>query len=573
MDGYYSQRLPPPFYRYVSLPPQPHPGQMPRQGTGILKYPFRNYNTQKEHSAKTLRFEMDLPVEPAPVPDPPPSTATPPLATTAEGTSTDRSSTSTAVTASAESGDETEGSKTSSVAASRSRSTDVAESSVKSSSATSRASDAESGGTSGSALSSAASVSSQSVPEDFKRYFRRHNHTASGTSSILPTSRGIDADDHRGAAPQRHSWRSMSRRCALLTLLATLLTLMLAGMSADVYGTLYRGPKDRMLPAPLENTVAAALPEPEGRAMPVVPPRMVSGDAEHLEPATHESEIDTERTEPAEVGRDTEAFSDPPATNPDEILPTTISTTGDDGKETATEPLHSTEEFGGWKRERDTPPASLKSRRVVSCEQPGFTYCQQPRHEFYYENTIKDCVSAGSHQVGVCIRGANKFDSKRTCREACVEKRRLSKRCSRAPHFMECTSGDVLGTWWHFDGKSCRRWNFTAGLCPAHGGGGAFVSREDCLAACVGRRRRSRLCRVSSRPDHCYSDQLRFPYFAVAVEDEDERMPLRCLKVSSVNYNSHRCLVGDNRFRTMRACRMTCVSNRSDTGLPDSGAP
>ncbi|KAL1481059.1 hypothetical protein MTO96_050500 [Rhipicephalus appendiculatus] len=365
----------------------------------------------------------------------------------------------------------------------------------------------------------------------------------------------------------------MSSRYAFLTLMAALLTIMLAGMSADVYGTFYRGPKDRTLPAPLENTIAAALPEPEGRALPVVPPRMVSGNAENPEPETHESEVDTERTAAAEVGRETEVFSDVPVRNVDEILPTTTAIIGDDGDETAAEPQHNNEGFGGWKRERDIPSASLKSRRVVSCERPAFTYCQQPRHEFYYENTIKDCVSAVSHKVGVCIRGGNKFDSKRTCREACVERRRISRQCSRAPHFMECKSGDVLGTWWHFDGKSCRRWNFTAGLCPAHGGGGAFVSREECLATCVGRRGRSRLCRVSSRRDHCYSDQLRFPYFAVAVEDDDESTPLRCLKVSSVNYNSHRCLVGDNRFQTMRACRMTCVSNRSDTALPGTGAP
>ncbi|KAH7977395.1 hypothetical protein HPB49_001214 [Dermacentor silvarum] len=134
-------------------------------------------------------------------------------------------------------------------------------------------------------------------------------------------------------------------------------------------------------------------------------------------------------------------------------------------------------------------------------------------------------------------------------------------------------SGDILGAWWHFDGKSCRRWNFTSGLCPAHGGGGAFVSREECLATCVGRRGRSRLCRVSSRPDHCYSDQLRFPYFAVTAADEDERSPLRCLKVSSANYHGHRCLVGDNRFQSMRACRMACVSNRTDTELMASEAP
>ncbi|XP_075534854.1 amblin-like [Dermacentor variabilis] len=228
-------------------------------------------------------------------------------------------------------------------------------------------------------------------------------------------------------------------------------------------------------------------------------------------------------------------------------------------------------DLGTWLRE--TRPSQARISRGVACDEPAFTYCQRPRREFYYENAIRACVSTVTHQVGVCIRGANKFDSKRSCREACVEMRRPSEQCSHAPNFMECNSGDVVGTWWHFDGESCRRWNFTSGLCPAHGGGGAFVSREECLATCVGRRGRSRLCRVSSRPDHCYSDQLRFPYFAVATEDGDERKPLHCLKVSSTNYHGNRCLVGDNRFRSMKACRMTCVLNRSETELLGAGAP
>ncbi|XP_075737733.1 uncharacterized protein LOC119161940 [Rhipicephalus microplus] len=571
MDGYYAQRFQPPLYRYASLSPQPPPYPMPRQGTGILKYPFSTYKTQKENTTKTLRFAMDQPDEAAPAPEP--STAPPPLATTAEGTTTNHSSTSTAVTASVESADETEGSETSSVATSRSQSTDVAETSVKSSSATSGASDAESGTTSGYALSNTASGSSQSVPEDIKRYFRHYNHTSSGTSSLIPTSSGFDADERSGVVPQRHSRQSMSRRYAFMTLLAALLTLMLVGMSTDVYGTLYHGPKDITLPVPPENTIAVVFPEPEGRALPVIPSHMVSGNAENPELETHENEIDTKGTGPAELGRATEVFSDAPTTNADEVLPTATPSIDGDRDEMTTERQPSTQRFSSRKGEKDTPSASLKTHRIMSCEQPAFTYCQEPRHEFYFDSTIKDCVSSVSHQVGVCIRGANKFASKRTCREACVEKRRQPEQCSRSPHFMECKRRDVLSSWWHFDGKLCRRWNFTAGLCPAHGGGGAFASHEDCLTACVGRRKKNRLCTVSSRPDYCYSDQLRFPYFAVAVEDEGERMPLRCLKVSSVNYNSHRCLVGDNRFRTMRACRMTCVANHSDIVLSNSRAP
>ncbi|KAH6921274.1 hypothetical protein HPB50_027737 [Hyalomma asiaticum] len=574
MDGYHAQQLQQPLHSYASASPPPRPAQVPRQGTGILKYPYGTYNTPKEHSVKTLRFEMDMPAERAPVPE---QSAEPaPSATTAEGAATDRSSTSTTVTTGVGSDDETKESQAASVTASQSQSTDVAGSSVVSSSATSGPSEAESSiisssSSSSSTISSVASTSSYSVPEDVKRFFRHHKRAESGSSSTMPTTRDTSADERREMPRRRSSWWSLLRWFSLLTIMAVLLTMLLVGVSADVYGTLIRGLKDGTPPVPVEDTVAAALSEPERPAVPDVPHRLAFGGARRFGSVTHESDINTERTEPVEVGVETEPSSDAPATSDHEILSTSTVKIDDDRGETATEPPERRQGIGGWKRERETPPAPMKSRRGMSCEAPAFTYCQSPREEFYYENTVKTCVSAVSHQVGVCIRGANKFDSKRACREACVEKRRLSEQCSRAPSFMECKSKDVLGTWWYLDGKSCRRWNFTSGLCPAHGGGGAFVSREECVAACVGRRGRSRLCRVSSRPDHCYSDQLKFPYFAVATED-DGKGPLHCFRVSTVNYHGQRCLVGDNRFPSLKACRMACMANRSDTKLHGSEA-
>ncbi|KAH7977459.1 hypothetical protein HPB49_001725 [Dermacentor silvarum] len=422
--------------------------------------------------------------------------------------------------------------------------------------------DAESGIASSSARTSFTSVSSRSIPKDIKRYFRRYVPSSGETANAqLPASFGAGYE-YGDAQPVRDSSRATWCRCALLTALAILLTLLLAAIGAEIYATLLRGDKDRTPLMPLEDTIAVAAPEPEGRAMRVAPPRVIyRGGKRYVTPksewGTHGAGDEERESEPSAYtpGANTEA----------EHLPVSTAISVDHGDKAATEPADLQEIIGDSDDGKEMVWAPYESRSGVACDAPSFTYCQRPRHEFYYESAIRACVATATHQLGVCTRGANRFDSKRSCLEACVKKKRPSEQCSHASLFMKCDSEDVLGAWWYFDGRSCRSWNFTSGLCPAHGDGGAFVSREECVATCVGRRGRSRLCRVSSRPDHCYSDHLRFPYFAAAGGDKNKSP--RCLQVSSANYQGHRCLVGANRFFTMNACRKTCVANRSDTEL------
>ncbi|KAH7977458.1 hypothetical protein HPB49_001724 [Dermacentor silvarum] len=543
MERYYAQGFREPPFRYAPLLGQQSPARPQRQGTGILKYPFGVCDTQKQRSIKTLRFAMDQPRQLAP---PQPQRDGPdPSTNAAEGTGTIRpSSITSAYTAVAEDlGDITEHeTATPSSPASMAESVDSTASGGKSSSATSGRSDqltAESGIASSLAGTSFTSVSSRSIPKDIKRYFRRYVRSSGETANAQLSASFGAGDEYGDAQPGRDSSRATWRRCALLTALAILLTLLLAAIGAEIYATLLRGGKDR---TPL---IAAG------------------GHHSQSEWGTHGVGDEERESEPS-------AYT-PGANAEAEHVPASTAISVDHGDKAAMEPADVQEIIGDSDDGKETVWAPYESLSGAACDAPSFTYCQRPRHEFYYESAIRACVATATHQLGVCTRGANRFDSKRSCLQACVKKKRPSEQCSHASLFMECNSEDVLGAWWYFDGRSCRSWNFTSGLCPAHGDGGAFVSREECVATCVGRRGRSRLCRVSSRPDHCYSDHLRFPYFAAAGVDKNKSP--RCLQVSSANYQGHRCLVGANRFSTMKACRKTCVVNRSDTELRAPRSP
>ncbi|XP_075534851.1 uncharacterized protein LOC142570339 isoform X2 [Dermacentor variabilis] len=565
MERYYAQGFRQPLYRYAPLLGQQSPARPRHKGTGILKYPFGFCDTQKEHSVKTLRFEMDQPPELAP--PQPQSDGPDPLVNAAEGTGTSHPSFITSAYTAGAADDDEPGkiseheTATPSSPASTVESVDLSVSGGRSSSVTSGRSDelaAESGIASSSARTSFTSFSSRSLPKDMKRYFRRY------VNAQLPAPSSGAVDEDRGAQRGRDSWRATSRRCALLAALATLSTLLLAGISAEIYGMLVRGGKARTPLMPLEDTIAVGPPEPEGRAIRVAPPRVIYRGGKHSRSVTPENEWGTDGV--GEEGRQSDPSAYTSGANTEkEHLPASTAITVDHGDNAATEPADLQEIIGDLNDGKETLWAAYKSRSGSACEAPSFTYCQRPRHEFYYESAIRACVATAAHQLGVCTRGANRFDSKRSCLEACVKKKRPSGQCSHASLFKECDSADVLGTWWYFDGRSCRSWNFTSGLCPAHADGGAFVSREECLATCAGRRGRSRLCRVSSRPDYCGSAQLRFPYFAVA--GVDKKKSPRCLLVSSANYQGHRCLVGTNRFFSMKTCHKTCVGNRSDTKL------
>ncbi|KAH6948495.1 hypothetical protein HPB50_024896 [Hyalomma asiaticum] len=566
MERYYAQGLQQPIFQYVPRPRQRPPVQPRRQGPGILKYPFGYCDAPKTHSVKTLRFEMDQIPEPAE----PQSDVPEPSENKSGGTTTVRSSISSANTTDVED-DEASGHRTGeevrtpSSLASTAESVDLTVSSGKSSSATSGRSEqlgTESDIASSSARTSVTSVSSRPIPKDIKRYFRRHARRLSETTNTQASTSVGTGDDQRHAQSRQDSEEATSRRYALLTALTVVSTLLLAGISAELYNALLRGPKERTPLMLLENTIAGAPPEPEGEAMPVVPPRVVYRGGRRYGHVTPEKEWGAHRAED-EVRTTESSVYTPEGNAVEEHMPASTAITADQGDKPGTERADVNEIIGGWDDGKEPLWAAFKSHNGSACDAPSFTYCQRPRHEFFYESAIGTCVSTATHRLGVCTRGTNRFSSKRSCLKECVAKKRPSEQCSHPPLFMECDRGDVLSTLWHFDGRSCKNWNFTSGLCPAHGDDGAFFSREECLATCAGRYGRSRLCRVSSRPDHCHSDQLKFPFFVAA--GKGKKRPLYCLNVSSTNYGGHRCLVGANRFFSMKACLKTCASNRSDT--------
>ncbi|XP_054920059.2 uncharacterized protein [Dermacentor andersoni] len=191
-------------------------------------------------------------------------------------------------------------------------------------------------------------------------------------------------------------------------------------------------------------------------------------------------------------------------------------------------------------------------KRQSPCDAFAFTYCHSPRNEFFYKRSINACVAVATDMVGLCIGGRNRFTSKKSCRQACVDGRGRTDRCLNNAVFRRCETQDVTGQWWHFDGHSCLKWNLPSGMCPSYNSD-VFSSQRDCWTNCVAKPRK-RLCRVAT-PDVCYSAHLRFPYFVVGGPEA------RCLKVSSISYGGRRCLAGSNRFQTVQACQEACMSN------------
>ncbi|XP_077491398.1 uncharacterized protein LOC144102010 isoform X2 [Amblyomma americanum] len=235
-------------------------------------------------------------------------------------------------------------------------------------------------------------------------------------------------------------------------------------------------------------------------------------------------------------------------------------------------------EFSSSEDDAHRSPAQTRA----SCEAPMFSYCPIPRIEFYYNRVTNACVSTALDGAGVCSRGPNKFPSRHTCRQRCIEYGRPAKNCRHKAIFKECTRQDVSQSWWYHSGNRCHRWTFPRGLCPASGSD-VFRTFGECWRRCVsdeqhsnsrvrfyeltggwllGQRRGPRPCRLP-RTEVCRAESLKYAYFADSSPRPaaaGSRVP-RCHSVPVANQLGHRCLEGANRFRTAKACHRTCVTN------------
>ncbi|KAH8032727.1 hypothetical protein HPB51_001425 [Rhipicephalus microplus] len=203
-----------------------------------------------------------------------------------------------------------------------------------------------------------------------------------------------------------------------------------------------------------------------------------------------------------------------------------------------------------------------------ACGTPLFVYCASRRHEFYYRRSVNACVSISSDKVVVCNRSPNKFSTRESCRQQCIETERPAKQCQTRALFSECTQQDVVEIWWYYDGKRCQRWSFPSGQCPVNASN-VFTSFMDCSRRCdldegdvhqKDKDGQRKLCRMPPT-DVCGTEQLRFPYFAYVSEASNGRSVRRCRSMATTNQMKHRCLAGPNRFQSVRACRTTCAAS------------
>ncbi|KAH7948221.1 hypothetical protein HPB52_019502 [Rhipicephalus sanguineus] len=179
------------------------------------------------------------------------------------------------------------------------------------------------------------------------------------------------------------------------------------------------------------------------------------------------------------------------------------------------------------------------------CGLAFYTYCLTFRHEAYYRHTTRSCVRTLVDDVHVCNHSPN----------------RCAKDIFKA--FVGSQRGrDVKASWWVFDGKRCRPWDFPKGRCPSPDESDIFGSLYECVRRCsspkaIGDNYGQEGCRGPGVGITCDSDLLRFPYFADV--SPGAQGPVRCVRASAATLLTHRCLIGSNRFSSDEACKRACV--------------
>ncbi|KAH7947588.1 hypothetical protein HPB52_013858 [Rhipicephalus sanguineus] len=113
------------------------------------------------------------------------------------------------------------------------------------------------------------------------------------------------------------------------------------------------------------------------------------------------------------------------------------------------------------------PNVTVAPMRRPTNQRCGFsfyTYCTKLRHEAYYRHSTHSCVLTITDDVQVCNHSPNKFATLGECQRSCVHTRMPSVACLEKPLFSWCGRHHVNASWWVFDGRNCRPWNFPAGV-------------------------------------------------------------------------------------------------------------
>ncbi|XP_077491775.1 uncharacterized protein LOC144102354 isoform X1 [Amblyomma americanum] len=456
---------------------------------------------------------------------------------------------------------------------------------------------------SSSSASGADSVVPYWMPKEIQHYFLHYpddgeeGRGAAGApcTKEVPSALQCIGSEQPPRKDELAGWRRLASqpRSALATLcFIAALALIFVGTTTNVYvGMVHRARGDGRTPVVAGAGAggadsAGAKKEPLGskavpRSMGDYPDALKRRRAETAEPtrrhavAAFDSKEEREETTGGDAEIEGRSRHDEVGTDAGDDLPRPVTM---DYMGTARDVAEIVHEFSSNEDDAHRSPAQMRA----SCGALMFSYCPSPRIEFYYNPVTNACVSTASDGAGVCIRGPNKFPSRQTCRQRCIEDGRPAKNCRHRAIFKECTRQDVSQSWWYHSSNRCHRWTFPRGRCPASGSD-VFTTFGECWRHCVsdeqhsnsrakfneltggwllGQRRGPRPCRLP-RTEVCRAESLKYAYFA----DSSPRSAaagsrgLRCHSVPVANQLGHRCLEGANRFRTAKACRRTCVTN------------
>ncbi|XP_077527859.1 uncharacterized protein LOC144139368 [Haemaphysalis longicornis] len=194
--------------------------------------------------------------------------------------------------------------------------------------------------------------------------------------------------------------------------------------------------------------------------------------------------------------------------------------------------------------------------RRSMCGDYYFGLCPATKEEFYFDASERACKSAADNvDVAVCNLGTNRFRTEASCVKSCGRRKSTyDRKCTESVLFTQCMPDDVIGGRWFFSGARCKAWTFPRGLCPTNDSV-TFYTYHTCSRKCFKVDSGPAPCAVP-RVASCAGGRLKYPYFAnmSATNSTD-----RCVRVLPRNIMRYRCLVGNNRFRSLEECRKMCV--------------
>ncbi|KAL1470832.1 hypothetical protein MTO96_040268, partial [Rhipicephalus appendiculatus] len=198
------------------------------------------------------------------------------------------------------------------------------------------------------------------------------------------------------------------------------------------------------------------------------------------------------------------------------------------------------------------------------CGRSFYTYCTVLNQEAYY--SAREGGAACSPQPTRCACATGPPTGSPASMRATTPCGRMhgpmADRCFEKTLFTDCDRQDVWHSWWVFSGEDCVQWSFPRGLCPDDDGSdvAVFADESSCVERCISSKdsKENRGCR-QPKAKSCHGGAAALSI----LRRHTGKSGGHCVKATVENLLMHRCLIGANRFNSVRACREACERRKT----------